>query len=132
MKWVLFFDGDCAFCTKSVNRVFDLDRKGVIDFSPLQGGFSRARGLERHADPQAGTMVLLRETDGAVFLRSDALIELGRALGGWCKVALLGFLIPKCLRDAAYKWIARNRHRLTGGGDACRMPSPEFYSRMRE
>jgi len=131
VKWVLFYDGDCAFCTKSVNRVFDLDRKGVIDFSPLQGELSRTHGLEKHANLHAGTMVVLREADGAVFLRSDAVIELGRALGGWCKVARLGKLIPKPLRDAAYNWFARNRHRLGGGGDACRMPSPEFQTRMR-
>lgn len=131
VKWILFFDGDCAFCAKSVNRVFDLDRKGVIEYSPLQGELSHSHGLEKHADLREGTMVVLREADGAVFLRSDAIIELGRALGGWRKVTVLGRLIPKYLRDAAYKCIARNRHRFAGNGDTCQMPSPEFLARMR-
>lgn len=131
VKWVLFYDGDCAFCAKSVNRVFDLDHKGVIDFSALQGELSHAHGLENYADLREGSMVVLREQDGAIFLRSDALIELGSALGGWCKVAVMGRLIPKCARDAAYKWFARNRHRFAGNGDACRMPSQEFLARIR-
>lgn len=76
-------------------------------------------------------MVVLRETDGRIFLRSDAVIELARALGGWRKVGLLGLLVPRCLRDGVYKWIARNRHRFAGAGDACRMPTPEFQARMR-
>lgn len=76
-------------------------------------------------------MVVLRERDGAVFLRSDALIELARALGGWCRVGVLGRVIPRCLRDGIYRWFARNRHRFGRGGDACRMPTPKFQQRMR-
>jgi len=131
VKWVLFYDGDCAFCAKSVNRVFDLDQKGVIEFSPLQGEFSRANGLEKHADIREGTMVVLRESDGAIFLRSDAILEIARALGGIYKLATLGRIVPRFLRDGAYKWFARNRHRFGGKGDACRIPSPEFLARVR-
>lgn len=131
MKRVLFYDGDCAFCTKSVNRVFDLDRHGVVDFSPLQGELAASLNLQKYADLQEGTMVVLRESDGAIFLRSDAILELANALGGIYKLAILGRFIPRILRDGAYKWFARNRHRFAGKGDACRLPSPEFLSRIR-
>jgi predicted DCC family thiol-disulfide oxidoreductase YuxK len=132
MKWVLFYDGECAFCSQSVNRVFDLDRKGVIDFAPLQGELARARDLGKHADPQEGTMVFLREADGAMFFRSDALIELARVLGGPFHVlAMLARVVPRPIRDGAYKWFARNRHRFGGGADACRLPTPEFLARVR-
>ncbi len=131
VKWILFFDGDCAFCTKSVNRVFDLDHQGVIHFSPLQGELAKKHELSNHADIKEGTMVILRETDGAIFLRSDAMIELSRALGGWCRIGTLGRFVPRFIRDGIYKCIARNRHRLTRKGDACRMPTPEFRARMR-
>ena len=131
MKWVLFFDGDCAFCTKSANKVFEMDRRGVVDFSPLQGDLARRHGLEKHAGSKDGTMVVLREDDGRIFLRSDAVIELARALGGWRGVGVLGRVIPRCLRDGLYRCFARNRHRFAGGGDTCRMPTPEFQQRMR-
>ncbi len=128
----MFFDGDCAFCTKSVNRVYDLDERGVVHFSPLQGELARQHGLAKHADPREGTMVVLREEDGALFLRSDAVIELARALGGWRRIGVLGRLVPRALRDGIYRMIARNRHRLPGGsGDACRMPDAGFRERLR-
>lgn len=130
VKWVLFFDGDCAFCAKSVRHVFDLDKRGAIDFSPLQGELAHQHGLEKHANPEEGSMVLLRETDGAVFLRSDALLELARALGGWCRIGLIGSVVPRCIRDRMYRWLARNRHRFSKVV-ACRMPTPELLQRMR-
>lgn len=133
MKWVLFYDGDCAFCTKSVNRIFDLDRRGLIDFAPLQGELARTHDLGKHADRREGSMVVLRESDGAVFLRSDAILELARALGGIHRVAAVGRWIPRWIRDGAYRWIARNRHRLGGAdGAACRIPSPAFLLRLRQ
>jgi predicted DCC family thiol-disulfide oxidoreductase YuxK len=132
VKWVLFFDGDCAFCAKSVNRVFDLDHRGVIDFSPLQGELAKKHDLTQHADLKNGTMVVLRESDGAIFLRSDAVIELSRALGGWRRIGELGRVVPRFIRDGIYKCIARNRHLFTRKGDACRMPTPEFLARMRQ
>lgn len=130
MKWVLFFDGECAFCAKSVNRVFDLDQRGVIDFSPLQGELAATYRLTKYADATEGTMVLMRETDGAIFLRSDAILEIARALGGSYRLAVLLRLLPRLLRDGVYRLIAKNRHRIRGGGE-CRMPSPEFLARVR-
>lgn len=133
IKWVLFFDGDCAFCARSVRWVFALDRRGVISFAPLQGELARRHGLAQHADERHGTMVVMREDNGGVFLRSDALLELARALGGWWRIAIAARLIPRPLRDQVYRWIARNRHHLAISKDeACRLPEPALLERMRK
>ena len=132
MGWILFFDGDCAFCSAGVRRVMRLDRRKRIRFAPLQGRLSREKGFETHADPSGGTMVLLREADGRIFLRSDAVVELTRALGGGWKVFLPARFIPRFLRDAAYKWVARNRYWLSKKGDFCVLPDPEMAARILE
>ena len=76
-------------------------------------------------------MVVLRESDGNVFTRSDAWVELARALGGgWRMLAIVRF-IPKRLRDAVYDWIARNRFVLGGRADACALPSRDVAKRLR-
>lgn len=69
-------------------------------------------------------MVLLREQDGRVFLRSDACIELANALGGgWRALTILG-VVPKSLRDLVYHWVARHRQQLMGRTDTCTVPEP--------
>lgn len=130
VSWILFFDGDCAFCSAGVRRVMRLDRHGRIRFAPLQGKLSAEKGFREHANPAGGTMVLLREEDDRVFLRSDAVIELGRALGGLWSLARLGLIIPRPLRDPLYKLVARNRYWLSRQHDFCVLPDPEMAARI--
>ena len=132
MAWVLFYDGDCAFCSRSVVTVARLDRSARISFAPLQGKFASKHGLSHLAGPD-GTMALIRESDSRVFTRSDALIELSRALGGWWRLpGLVSSLIPKPLRDLVYQWIARNRYRFMGKTESCTLPDPELAKRLRD
>jgi len=132
MGWILFFDGDCAFCSAGVRRVVRFDPRGRVKFSPLQGRLAAEKGFASYADPAGGSMVLMRESDGKVFLRSDAMIELARALGGIWRVFVPAFLIPRFLRDVAYKWIARNRYWFSKKGDFCVLPDAELEKRILE
>ena len=132
MTWVLFFDGDCAFCSKSVRQVVRFDKHARVSFAPLQGKLAAEMGFARHAAADDGTMVLLRETDGQVFTRSAALIELARALGGGWRVFTLARFIPKPLRDRAYRWIADHRYLFMGKSDTCSLPDSELLKRLRE
>jgi len=132
MNWILFFDGDCAFCSAGVRRVFRFDKRQRLKFAPLQGKLAVEKGLDGFADKAEGTMALMRLPDGKVFLRSDAVVELARALGGWWRLLLPAALIPRCIRDAAYKWVARNRYRFAGESDSCLLPDPEMEKRILE
>ena len=53
------------------------------------------------------------------------------ALGGVFYVASLFYRIPglKQLEDAAYAWVARNRHRMPGASDACKLPKAGEHTR---
>lgn len=130
MGWVLFFDGECGFCSVSVRRVARLDRRGVVSFAPLQGELAAEHGFARYAEG-GGTMVLLRESDGRVFLRSDAVLELCRALGGPWRLLLIGRLVPRPLRDAAYRWIASRRRGFGGRTPSCDLPDPDLAKRLK-
>ena len=132
MGWVLFFDGDCAFCSNSVRQVVRFDKHARVSFAPLQGKLAAEMGFARHAAADDGTMVLLRETDGQVFTRSAALIELARALGGGWRVFTLARFIPKPLRDRAYRWIADHRYLFMGKSDTCSLPDSELLKRLHE
>jgi predicted DCC family thiol-disulfide oxidoreductase YuxK len=132
MGWILFFDGDCAFCSCSVRTVARLDKRGNISFAPLQGELAREMGFSHHAAKEGGTMVLLREADGEVRTQSDAWIELVRALGGGWRVFAIAGIIPKRLRDFVYRFIAKHRYQLMGKADHCALADAVLTARFRK
>lgn len=133
MRLVLFFDGECGFCQKSVRWIHEFDDNGWIEFAPLQGELAEKFGLGGYAEKGGGSLVVLREPDGEIFTKSDAVAELGKALGGVFRVlAFMLSRIPGKLRDGIYDGVARNRYRLLGKADACALPDKGLRERMRE
>ena len=130
VRWIVFFDGDCAFCSRSVRWLVLLDWRKNLRFSPLQGELARAKGLGHLADPAGGSMVVVREPDGATFTLSDGWLEVARALGGPWRVFGIFRIVPRCIRDAAYRLFARNRYRWFGKTNACAMPDEEITRRL--
>jgi predicted DCC family thiol-disulfide oxidoreductase YuxK len=132
MALVLFFDGDCGFCSKSVLRVYHLDPKGAVEFAPLQGVLAAKLDLLKYSEKGGGSMVILRESDGVMFTKGDAVIELGKALGGvWAELARAFSIVPRFARNLAYDLVARHRHLLPGKGNQCAVPDKDFMARMR-
>jgi predicted DCC family thiol-disulfide oxidoreductase YuxK len=39
-------------------------------------------------------------------------------------------VVPRFLRDAVYRFIARNRYRWFGKSETCRVPTPELRARF--
>lgn len=103
-----------------------------VSFASLQGKLAAEMGFASHAAADDGTMVLLRESDGKVFTRSDALIELARALGGGWRIFALARFIPKPVRDRVYRWVADHRFLFMGKSEACSLPDPELLERLRD
>ena len=128
----MFFDGECGFCQKSVRFVYEFDERSLIEFAPLQGHFATELGLLDYAEKGGGSLVVLREQDGEVFTKSDALVELGKALGGvFHLLAMMLSRLPKRLRNGAYDLVAMNRYKLAVKADACGLPDKGLRERMR-
>jgi predicted DCC family thiol-disulfide oxidoreductase YuxK len=125
---ILFFDGVCGLCNKSVDFVLVRDRRGTIKFAPLQG--DTARSLLTPADREnLNTMVLW--VKGQSYRKSAAAVRvLWRLSLGWQILGTLLWLIPLPLRNLGYSLIARNRYRFFGKKETCRMPSPEERQRF--
>lgn len=104
-----------------------------MDFAPLQGNLARRKELNKYAEKPGGTMVMLREADGAKFYKGDAWIELGKILGGiWAMLAQMFALFPKHARDWGYDLIARNRYRIASKLKACKLPDEGLLRKMRD
>lgn len=129
-KWILFFDGDCGLCSRSVRFLSNADTHDAIWFAPLQGTTAAGFELTTYASLTDGSLVLRRESDGKIYLRSDASLEILRALGGWWKLLLIAKIIPHPLREAAYRWVARHRIDWFGHADTCSLPDPRLLKKL--
>lgn len=131
---LLLYDGACGLCAASVQFILRHERRHVLTFAPLESGLGRSiRG--RHPELATVDSMIWVEPDDRgererVFVRSAAALRAARYLGGPWRLALLGYLVPRPLRDAAYDFIARHRHRLTRGSERCYLPPAAARARF--
>jgi predicted DCC family thiol-disulfide oxidoreductase YuxK len=126
---IIVFDGVCVLCNRSVQFVLSHDREQRFYFATLQSEAGRSLLLEHGLDADDPTSFLLVE-DGRADTASDAWIRIVSRFGGGWRLLYLLHLIPRPLRDAVYRWIARNRYRWFGKYDTCMLPSPELARRL--
>jgi predicted DCC family thiol-disulfide oxidoreductase YuxK len=129
---LVFFDGDCGFCHRTVVHLVEADPEGALfAFAPIGGETFRALVP---ADVR-GTLpdsIIVRTTDGRILLQSAGVLHIAHRLGGRRAgfARVLGFL-PGPLRDAAYGAFARIRHHLLARPvDACPLVPPEQRERF--
>ncbi len=125
---LLVFDGDCAFCSSSV-RVGSRWIGHMPTVSPYQ--FTDLARLGLTAE-QCEREVQYVARDHSVHSGADAVSALlmGAGRGWWVLGAAMQMPGIHWLSGVAYRWVARNRHRLPGGTPACSLadrpdrPSP--------
>lgn len=126
---IIVFDAECVLCTANAQFVLRHDRARHFRLASMQNeagaSLYRRFGLDP-ADPESMIVV-----DGDRVLKdSDAILAIYVRLGWpWKAIGLLR-LVPRILRDPAYRWLARNRYRLFGRRETCWVPSPEDRDRM--
>lgn len=125
---IILYDGDCLLCSRWVKWVVRRDTQGIFRFTAIASPYGRAMaarlGIDAD-DPDTNAVIL----DGRAHLYSDAALAIaGRLPGyGWTRTLKA---IPKPLRDAFYKLVARNRIRWFGRPGACDLPGPEVRTRI--
>jgi predicted DCC family thiol-disulfide oxidoreductase YuxK len=127
---IILFDGGCNLCDASVRFVVDHDPDARFRFAPLQSQAAAAL-LARHgrrSPPEPQAVVLLE--GGRTWEGSDAVLRIARGLRGPWRLARVLAAVPRPLREAAYRLVARNRARWFGRRDACRVPAPELRARF--
>ncbi len=127
------YDGDCAFCSACARlaqrRLAQRGLAGAARIVPWQRADLTAAGLTA---TQCDESVWWVGTGGVRAAGPDAIGYLLRAarpgplaplyrLAGW----LLGRRPVAVLAWPAYRWVARNRHRLPGGTPACAVPGTQ-------
>ncbi|MBE1447462.1 thiol-disulfide oxidoreductase DCC family protein [Paenibacillus sp. OAS669] len=122
---IMLFDGECRFCSGSVQLIIRLDQKDVFRFAQLQS--DTAQSLlppDIKNDPSMDSVILLDQ--GFVYTHSDAMLQICRRLGrGWALLSVLKY-VPVSLRDFLYRWVAKRRYKLFGKQEHCMIPTAEI------
>lgn len=125
---IVFFDGVCGLCNRTVNFLMARDRNGVLRFAPLQGE-TAARLVPAEVRSDLNTFVF--SDRGQLFYRSTAMARILMKIGGFWKVAgVTMWLVPAPLRNLGYRGVAAIRYRLFGKSESCRMPTPDERARF--
>jgi predicted DCC family thiol-disulfide oxidoreductase YuxK len=125
---IILFDGECAFCERSV-RFIALRDGGYFRFGASQSPAAAAL-LARHGTSREATRSIILIEDGQVYLRSTATLRIAQRMSAPWRWAGLLMWIPRPIRDAVYRVVAAIRVRLAGTSNACEIPPPEIRARL--
>ncbi len=127
---VVYFDGICNLCDRSVKFIIRNDKKREFLFAPLQSSAgSKVLGKLGFNSKNEPNSVIL-EFKGKYYFRSAAALNILRLLGGIKSFAYVLIIVPPFIRDFFYNIISRNRYKWFGKSDACMIPTPELKARF--
>ena len=105
---ILFYDGECGFCHGVVQFTLTEDPGEQFSFRPLQE-VSNDTQLPIAVTQSLDSMVV-RDSDGQIYTKSDALVIWLRHLAGlWPAVGILLSCVPQPIRDAGYHGFGKIR-----------------------
>lgn len=118
-KILVEFDGFCMLCSQTVRFMLKADKRKKFVFRPLSAEMTRT-------NPE--TVIV---TDGNAQCRYfDAVLKIGRELGGFYRLVSIFRMIPPAARRRLYLWVAKNRFRWFGKRNVCFLPSEEEKDRF--
>ena len=122
---VILFDGYCNLCSWSVQFVVSIDKKNIFDFVPLMSeeGEDLLKKFELNSS-QFDSIVLITET--RAFVKSEAVLEILKILGGIWEISSIFTIVPKSILDELYDIIAKYRYRIFGKRKECFIPKSYF------
>ncbi|MFJ6321876.1 MULTISPECIES: thiol-disulfide oxidoreductase DCC family protein [unclassified Rhizobium] len=126
---IIVFDAMCVLCSANAQFVLTHDRQGRFRLTSMQNETGAELYRRCGIDPANPDSMII--VDGTTVLRdSDAVLSIYAGLGWPWKAFSWLSLVPRALRDPAYRWLARNRYRFFGRRETCWLPTPEQADRI--
>ncbi|HRO45929.1 thiol-disulfide oxidoreductase DCC family protein [Agriterribacter sp.] len=126
---VILFDGVCNLCNSSVQFIIRKDKKNHFNFTSLQGQTGQFLLQKFNLPPAHYDSFVLAEGD-QVYSQSTAALRVLKKLGLPWSLAYGCIIIPRFIRDAVYRLIAKNRYKWFGKKECCMIPSAELSAKF--
>lgn len=127
---IILYDGVCGLCNRLNQFLLKRDKTDRLRFASLQSDFARdlltRHGLDASDLDTVYVVVDHGKANERVLARSDAVLHALGELGGPWNITRLARVLPRFIRDTAYKVVALNRYRVFGKYEICMMPEERF------
>lgn len=125
---LVFYDGECGLCDRSVQFILEKDRDELFCFAPLKGETAAKFLKNNFNDVDSLILVESYKTDPKVFIEGDAVFNICSKLPfPYYIISKLGFF-PGCFYNSVYRWVARHRKQLMNV--TCLLPDPKQPERF--
>lgn len=126
---ILLFDGQCAFCNKSVQFFLrNENKKKSMHFAPLDSEAGKALQAYFKINKKVDSIILIRQHDA--YIKSCAALRLTLYMRGIWPLLVSLVVIPPFLRNLVYDFIAKNRQKIAGRLESCELLKTEDRERF--
>ena len=126
-KNIIFYDGDCGLCNRSVAFVLKHEKEKTILFAAIQSKFT-IQFFQKNGWKSPDLSTFYFSENGTLFTKSTAALQLSKYLKSPQSWVRFFFLVPRFIRDGVYDVIAARRRRVSKG--FCIVPTPEERARF--
>ena len=126
-KKIIFFDGVCNLCNGFINYVINRNKSKSIYYCTLQSDIAKST-LKNYNNLilEKKFTTIYYYSNGNLYNKSSAILHIFLELSTFQKIiARVLFVIPKFIRDSIYNIISRNRYKLFGKKETCRLATKE-------
>ena len=101
---VIYYDGECGLCHLAVRFILRVDSKSKFYFSPLSNLDNNLKSIDS----------IILKKGNKVFYEGQAIIMIFEDIdNNWNYLANVLKLIPINVLDTAYRWVSRNRAKVS-------------------
>lgn len=126
---IVVFDGVCGFCNRLVLFALRRDRAGKLRFASNRSAVAQ-RLLAEHGLSGIDSETAVVLVGGRGLLRSDAILFIVGSLAFPYSLVRILRVVPRPIRDFAYKVVSRRRRRIFGEVPECSLIPAEFRERV--
>ena len=126
---ILLFDAHCLLCAASTRFILAHEAAPLIRFVAITSAPGRALALAHGVNPDDPLTFLFIDA-GRTNAASDAALAIAAHLRWPWRALGAARILPRPLRDAAYRFIARRRNRLFGRSASCIAPDAATRARF--
>ncbi|WP_353088610.1 DCC1-like thiol-disulfide oxidoreductase family protein [Flavobacterium sp.] len=129
-KKLIIYDGHCVLCDYWVRVLLRHDKKEVFYFTELQSETGKSLQKKLGIENQKVDSIILYIPKKAFFLKSTAIFEIVKSLPWYFYGALVFTILPQCITDKMYTFIAKNRYQWFGRKTICGLIDAKIQHRF--